>query len=235
MRQNSESWVWPCCIITILIGTIFLVLISWFGILFLTISFLFISIIYLARVSTSNTHRRTTQRLDDQSAYPSKDHEEPPPSEIDSELVRARFLDAETPQLSSHEEPIPEKEGSSEKSIKDTLPSHETLQRRIDKLEKRVRFLRQQLEEEPTPDQTISTEPKEDKVPQDFSLDDEEELSELAIQQLLETIDEKLEKGAISKQLYQRLRDKFLTRLKKLQDSYPKQSQRRAEEPKEDE
>jgi hypothetical protein len=42
-----------------------------------------------------------------------------------------------------------------------------------------------------------------------------EELSEKAIQHLLETLDEKFAKRAISKQLYTRLRDKYIARMEK--------------------
>lgn len=186
----------------------------------------------MARTSAADTRRRAKQRLDAQSLVSSRDAESAPFSETDSELVRARFLDSETPPIPSHEDPIPEVISGSEKAIKDAPPSKETLQERIDKLEDRVRFLRQRLAEEPALDQAPSVQPEEDEVPQDFSVDDEEELSERAIQQLLETLDEKLEKGTISQQLYQRLRDKFLTRLQKLQNSCVEQPQGRASEPK---
>ena len=50
------------------------------------------------------------------------------------------------------------------------------------------------------------------------AVEEESALSERAIQQLLDTLEQKLEKGSISHPLYNRLRNKYLTRLKKFKD-----------------
>ncbi len=228
MSQNRETWTIPCCIFTIVLSYVFILLVPSFGLIFLTVSMLFIGILYLARTNSADTRRKSTQRLDDQSPVSSREEESVPPSETDSDLVRARFLDSESSPVPSQEEQSPEKVNGSEKLSEEAPPSRETLQERIDKLEDRVRFLRKRLAEEPDIDQTPLVHPEEDEVPQDLSVDEEEELSERAIQQLLETLEEKLQKGVISRQLYQRLRDKFLTRLKKIQDSSTEQPKRRA-------
>lgn len=228
MSQNSEKRMIPCTLCTMVVSFILMLLVPSIGLIFIIVS----TSVILYCVISADTRRKATQRLDDQSPVSSRDEERVPPSETDFDSVHARFLDSESSQVPSQEEKIPEKVNGSEKLTEDTPPSKETLQERIDKLEDRVRFLRKRLAEEPALDQTPSVQPKYDEVPQDLSVDDEEELSERAIQQLLETLEEKLEKGVISRQLYQRLRDKFLTRLKKLQDSGTEQPKRRVSEPK---
>jgi len=92
--------------------------------------------------------------------------------------------------------------------------SVENLQARINELEERVRWLRERLAAGPTTETTTAaqTEPS-GKSPRTSSTEGAEELSERALQQLLEALDEKLAKGTISQQLYQRLRDKYLARL----------------------
>lgn len=87
------------------------------------------------------------------------------------------------------------------------------LQQRIEELEKRAKALREELARDPT---SISA----PKISPSKSLErngenDEDELSEKAIEQLLEVLDEKLAKRAISEQLYTRLHDKYIARIKK--------------------
>jgi len=94
--------------------------------------------------------------------------------------------------------------------------SVENLQARINELEERVRWLRERLEAGPTTDTMAPAQPQPEVAsPQTVSTEGAEELSERALQQLLEALDEKLAKGTISQQLYQRLRDKYLARLSK--------------------
>jgi hypothetical protein len=93
--------------------------------------------------------------------------------------------------------------------------SVENLQARISELEERVRSLREQLATGSPPEPTTSK-PEVHGTPRQAPVADrEEELSERALEQLLEALDEKLAKGTISQQLYQRLRDKYLARLSK--------------------
>jgi uncharacterized membrane protein len=94
--------------------------------------------------------------------------------------------------------------------------SVESLQARINELEERVRWLRERLAAGPAIDAATAAQA----APNGRSLqtstgEGAEELSERALQQLLEALDEKLAKGTISQQLYQRLRDKYLARLSK--------------------
>jgi len=208
------------------IGFFFFYFVPWFGIIIFIVSPVVIFSIYLVRESTADTRQRAMRQLDTKS----EEAESVPYTVTNPELVRARFFDSKPPLLSSRDEPIPEILDGTNKSIKDDPLSQTTLQARIDELEDRVRFLQKRLAEEPDSEQAAPIQLEKDEVPKDLSVDDEEELSERAIQQLMEALDEKFEKGVISQQLYQRLHDKFLTRLKKLQNGCSDQSPRRASE-----
>jgi hypothetical protein len=95
----------------------------------------------------------------------------------------------------------------------ETEDTAEALQQRIAELEKRIQLLNEQLAMDP-----VSSTDGQMLISDDFENGKEvtsEELSEKAIQHLLETLDEKLAKGAISEQLYTRLRDKYIARMEK--------------------
>jgi len=97
--------------------------------------------------------------------------------------------------------------------------SVENLQARISELEERVRWLRERLAAGPTTETTTAAHAEPNgKSPRTSTAEGAEELSERALQQLLEALDEKLAKGTISQQLYQRLRDKYLARLSRARD-----------------
>lgn len=103
--------------------------------------------------------------------------------------------------------------------------STEKLQKRIVQLEKQVESLHKQLAEESFPETELPSEPTSSFAIKEEQVEDEEH-SELAIQQLLETLDEKLAKRAISKQLYNLLRDKYLARLEKTKHRLESSKQR---------
>jgi hypothetical protein len=121
--------------------------------------------------------------------------------------------DARRPASSAQLSPSLKASGTQAEKGPDSI---EKLQARINELEERVRLLRERLAGGPTGDTITVAKP----VPDTKSLEtpptnDAEELSERALQHLLEALDEKLAKGAITQQLYQRLRDKYLARLSK--------------------
>jgi len=94
--------------------------------------------------------------------------------------------------------------------------SSEKLQKRIDELEKRVRLLKSQLAEGPIIDTDVTDLTSDSpSLVEEEQVDEDEDLSELAVRQLLEALDEKLAKRAISKRLYNQLRNKYLARLEK--------------------
>ncbi len=87
------------------------------------------------------------------------------------------------------------------------------LQQRIEELERRVQSLKEELARDPSSVAATRIIPSE--TFEENGENDEEDLSEKAVQQLLETLEEKLAKGAITEQLYTRLRDKYIERIKK--------------------
>ena len=141
------------------------------------------------------------------------------PSETKEELVQ----DLESVQVQVLEEDSREPQSllphSQEKPLTDkkaSLVPKKKLRQRIEKLEKRVRSLQQQLAEAPLDELKADRTAGEDIEPISSQPPiDELELSELAIERVLEALKEKLAKGAITKSLYDRLRDKYIARMKK--------------------
>jgi len=130
------------------------------------------------------------------------------------EAVQARILDTEVEEATP-EVPPTLKEPEKIQKPKREVPS-EKLQERIDELEKRVQMLKSQLAEEPVSDSEITDLTLDSPAPVvEEEVYEDDDLSELAVRQLLEALDEKLAKRAISKQLYDRLRNKYLARLEK--------------------
>jgi hypothetical protein len=175
------------------------------GILALIIMFLGIGIVYVYRLpedvdSSSPASLTSPLRNSIQSQTDIAEVEEAEPVQAESVEVQV-------------EKPVPESE-TVEKPI-EAISSAE-LQERIDVLEKRVQSLRMQLAEEAIDDsETTHLSSDTSSVEIELNLDEDEELSELAVRQLLEALEEKLAKRAISKQLYKQLRKKYLARLEK--------------------
>lgn len=150
---------------------------------------------------------------------PESNHVLPPHSEIlDSnendrfepvESVRVRFLDTDTPTPDSKITIIEEKKEAQVKT------EAEKLQEQIAQLEKRIKLLNEQLAKAPFAELSIEPITPDSTVPSKAELEGEEELTVVAIQHLLETLNEKFAKRAISEQLYDRLRDKYLARMEK--------------------
>ncbi len=203
MSQRRENWVYVCLCVVIVLGSIF-----WFvrpvpTIFVVIIAILAIGIIYVYRAQSDESSTMSPSSSD------SPEEKETLASiietfqEQDSVLEPTLELDEKTPDslvTPSALQSMPEKE--SKESIR-------ALQERITELEKRVISLKQQLVGDPIPssEDIVSASDK-----QEYR---EEELSEKATQQLLDTLDEKLAKGAISKQLYTQLRDKYIARMEK--------------------
>ncbi len=134
------------------------------------------------------------------------------PRSIDSFQVRLHDteVEEETPEV-----PPSITEPEEIEKPKREVPS-EKLQERIDELEKRVQMLKSQLAEEPISNAEITDLTLDSPAPVvEEQVDEDEDLSELAVRQLLEALEKKLAKRAISKQLYNRLRNKYLARLEK--------------------
>ncbi len=207
MSQTSNSWVGCCVGITIVIGIITLLISPILGIIVTIIACLTIGIMFILR------HEK------EQKVIPEPSDFFPPYSEPSdlvenaganhSESVRVRVLDADTLMADSKtSEPELEGEGQSETEV-------EKLQRQIIQLEKRIKLLKEQLAKEPFAEPSIEPTTPDSIAPAKAELECEEELTVVAIQHLLETLDEKFAKRAISDQLYNRLRDKYLARMEK--------------------
>jgi hypothetical protein len=203
MSYRRENWVYCCLGIVIVLGSFVWFVNPIFAILVVIIAILTISIIYVYR---SLEYEAPTEPA---SREPSTTGEE-----------KALIVDTDKSQTSKLE---PTSQGEKKPSAPQLIPSKSEslperdesireLQQRIAELEQRVQSLNRQLASDSIPENDSRIPAAEEIRENEFT---EEELSEKAIQQLLETLDEKLAKRAISKQLYTRLRDKYIVRIEK--------------------
>jgi biopolymer transport protein ExbD len=203
MSYRRENWVYCCLGIVIVLGSFVWFLNPIIAILVVIIAILTISIIYVYR---SLEYEAPTEAAPSE---PSITGEEEPLMVHTDEAQRSRLEPS-----SQGEEKLstPPLTPSQSESLSERDESIRELQKQIAELEQRVQSLNWQLASDslPVSDSQILT--AEEIRENEFT---EEELSEKAIQQLLETLDEKLAKRAISKQLYTRLRDKYIVRIKK--------------------
>lgn len=202
MSQNRESWFVPCSFVAIIIIVISLIISPLLAIITIVLSSLILGVLYLTR----NLRTRSQVDVNTQSEPETK---QDPATPINSQSVQVKILD---PQPDSPQSTPLMKKPVEHSKAQEKLSSEE-LQSRIVVLEERVRSLRQQLQELPsieTETSIMQAEKSDEQV-----LEENKEYSERAIEQLIETLDEKLAKGAISQQLYQSLHDRYLARLKK--------------------
>jgi hypothetical protein len=172
-------------------------------------------VIYLYRRRASKTIEEDT--VPGTSFAPSASQEQPEEMQPSAETMWIAASKAERdtrrPDISARPESSRSAPATQAEKGRDSV---ENLQARINELEERVRWLRERLAAGPTTDTTTAAQAEPNgRSPQTSTAEGAEELSERALQQLLEALDEKLAKGTISQQLYQRLRDKYLARLSK--------------------
>lgn len=205
MSLQDDSWFGTCLCVGVFISVVFMVFMPWLGLILLILTLVVLGLIYAVKRRPSwlfsRRNNNKTPRLDDS--------EQSTSVELSPESVKARILNSQDTHHTQPKKEMP----------KITKPTEEltgtSLEEQIVELEKRVSSLRHQLQEFPSEDQTLP--PSENELHREFdTISNEVELSERAIQQLLETLDEKLAKGAITQELYERLRDRYLERLKKL-------------------
>lgn len=222
MEQAHKSWIYCCLIITIFIAIAIIPFEPISGIIFTIFSLLLLGAAYIRATKEPRSPTRSTSVAGE---VPSK---EKPELVHDLELVQVQVLEegSSEPQSSlspSQEKPLPDE--------KTSLEPEEKLRQRIDKLEKRVQSLQQQLAEEPLDELKVdrnageSVEPIPSEPPRD-----ELALSALAVDAVLEALEEKLAKGAITKQLYDRLRDKYIARMEKAKKRHKAPSTRGTKE-----
>ncbi|MHA2315145.1 MAG: hypothetical protein ACXACF_07655 [Candidatus Hermodarchaeia archaeon] len=212
MSQERRAGFIACICITFVFGIILILFSPIIGIFALIIMFLGIAIVYVYQTQDHDEPSlppSLSSPLPD-AALTSTETEEP----RITESVQVELRDTTTEDPSPESPPIVTKPEAIQKSKREV--SSEKLQKRIDELEKRVRLLKSQLAEEPVIDTEVTHLTLDSPALVEEEQDDEDEdLSELAVRQLLEALDEKLAKRAISKQLYNRLRNKYLARLEK--------------------
>lgn len=130
-------------------------------------------------------------------------------------LVSTMYADSVRPDVQTQQRTTLDTPRTETEKRRDSV---ESLQARINELEERARWLRERLAAAPTADATTGRQTEANGKPsQTSATESAEEVSARALQQLLEALDEKLAKRAISQQLYQRLRDKYLARLSRAQ------------------
>ncbi len=228
MSRESRAGYIVCSCITFIFGIVLFFISPIIGVFALIIMFLGIAIVYVYQ----------TQDTDEPSPSPSPSSPLPDttlasaeteePRSIDS--FQVRLLDTEVEEAKPEVPPTTTEPEEIQKPKRE-IPS-EKLQERIDELEKRVQMLKSQLAEEPISDSEITDLALDSPASVvEEQVDGEEDLSELAVRQLLEALDEKLAKRAISKQLYNRLRNKYLARLEKSERRRLTSSKRGKEEP----
>jgi hypothetical protein len=205
MRRRGEKWVFGCFLVVIVLGVIFWYISPIIGILVVIIALLTIGIIYIYRTQDYDVSM------------------EPPTSPLISNNEEARFPPLEEAReqdlapTSEYNEAHPDTQIPSSilelQPTQDAVDRSKELQKRILELEKRVQALNERLARDPFPDFNSATPLIDEKKRMEEG--PEQELSEKAIQHLLDTLDDKLAKRAISKQLYKRLRDKYIARIQK--------------------
>ncbi len=204
MSRRRETWVYGCLCIVIVIGLVFGMLNPVFGLLSAVIAILTVAIIYVFK---SQEYEPSTEPPVD----PAISTEEKAESPI-TEAVQELLLDS-TPEIDEVPSVAQAPFSSSEALSEEDNDSTQKLQQRIAELEKRVQSLNEQLAIDPEANGTSPIPlPEEGEGIEEVR---ENELSETAIQHLLETLDEKLANRSISKQLYTRLRDKYIARMEK--------------------
>lgn len=162
------------------------------SIMVVIIAVLTIVIIYVYRTDSLEEPRSSIRRTDHTHAYVQEAH------------IEADEKPSVAQDIPSAVQTLP---------VSDLPDSTEELQQRIAELEDRVQLLKEELAEDPTPivESSILA---GDEFEENGETNDHEASLE-AIQQLLETLEEKLAKGAISERLYMQLRDKYIARRKK--------------------
>lgn len=214
MSPAKDNWIPPCAFISIIIGTLISLIAPPIGIIFLIITLSLLGIIYLA--ITVDSEARYSERGFSHIAPSSEPEVSIRTRTSEDEATRIRIQDTGTHTIPTSPSPKPVSRIRRQSKIKHPDSSKPPLQVRIDRLEKQVKQLRQRLSEEPLIKPTAPDSLSKEEVSQEEDIEEDVALLERAVQQILVTLDQKLEKGSISHPLYNRLRNKYLTRLKKV-------------------
>jgi hypothetical protein len=237
MREDNKSSLEHCLAFTIVVSFVTveglaIIFVPMIAIVVLVCA-VSIGVIYLCfrrllkpRTEGGDTSQEASPAVSGSSRQP---EEAPASTEAISSALTTMATDGRHPSSSAESSPSLEAPRIPTQKQQDSV---ENLQARIKELEERVRFLRECLAGGPTTDTSKGAKMvAESKSSEGLANERGEELSERALQQLLEALDEKLAKGAISQQLYQRLRTKYLARLSKAQDKREAASQAASSKP----
>ena len=211
MEQARNTWIYCCLIITIFIAVAIIPLEPLSGITFTVFSLLLLGAGYIRATEVPKSSRvSSTPSTSIAGETPSEEKEE---GAQDLISVQVQVLDEDSREPQSSLPFHQEKPLTDEKAI---LVPEEKLRQRIEKLEKRVHSLQQQLAEESSDELKVDRKAGEsiEGIPSEPARD-ELELTELAVERVLEALEEKFAKGAITEQLYDRLRDKYKARMEK--------------------
>lgn len=177
-----------------------------------------VGVIYLYRQRTPKTMEEDTVPGTLFASSASQEQLEEVRSSAETVSTAASRAEGDTRRPDISARPLPSQSATATQAEKGR-DSVENLQARISELEERVRWLRERLAAGPTTETTTAAQAEPNgRSPRTSTAEGAEELSDRALQQLLEALDEKLAKGTISQQLYQRLRDKYLARLSRARD-----------------
>ena len=204
MSDRRKKWIYSCLCFVFALGVYFWwIVFSVIAILIVIIGLLSIGIIYAYRT-------QDYEELPSDSVSPTDENTHPriigTSEEQQPVLESLPKIDEKSP---DSQVPTPTPESLIEE---DANASTKELQQRIAELEKRVQSLNEQLARDLLPSDVSTIAELEEYLAEEES---QENFSEKAMRHLLETLDEKLAKRAISKQLYTRLRDKYIARREK--------------------
>jgi hypothetical protein len=204
MSRRRGIWIYGCPFVVWALGLAFVFVNPIIGAMVVSIAILTILIIYV--------YRKDTDEEPSSSIRERSDVQEP---------VYRGFMEPE------EDAPIWELAPSTFQTLEESEVSESTkdLQQRIEELERRVQSLKEELARDPASFAAANLESAD--ISKGDGENEESELSEKAIQQLIEALEEKLAKGAISKQLYTRLRDKYIARRKKAKGKRKASSKKR--------
>ena len=227
MSQARNRWIYGCIFVTLLIAIAIIPLEPVSGISFTLLSLLIVGAAYIRatrRPSTPPSSPRLSTSVVEEVSSPVREDQV-----HDSKLIQIQVIEEDSKETQPAKQPSQETPSKPETA---KAENEEKLRQRIVKLEKRVQSLQQQLTDESyietetvTPVEEPATTIPSDPPPDDL------EFSELAISRIMEALDEKLAKGAITKPLYDRLRDKYIARMEKAKKRHKTPSKRGTKEP----
>ncbi len=211
MRQEHKPWIFVCLCFTIVLGIAYFFVLPLLGMLMIVTSLLMSCIVY---IQWTREQERPPVSIDHSSLSSSSSLKSVEKvTRKDLKAFQARLVNVDAKILDSKIAPI-KKEIQTISKMRGEEHTTESIQKKIAELETRVESLRKQLKEDEFFEREDFIEPEAETTAEDASTE-EEVLLELVIRQLLDSLDKKLAKRAISKHLYNRLHDKYLARLEK--------------------